>query len=52
MQGISIAGEYATSLCYLAEVSQAKHVGRWVSTIPASTGLGIWLAHWRFTCLM
>ena len=40
-QGLSIAGEYTTSLCYLVEVSPVNKRGKWVSTIPASTALGI-----------
>jgi len=41
IQGLSIAGEYTTSLCYLAEVSPNHQKGKWVSTVPASTALGI-----------
>ncbi len=44
IQGLSIAGEYTTSLCYLVEVSSNEERGKWVSTIPASTALGILLS--------
>jgi len=41
VQGLSIAGEYTTSLCYLAEVAPRGSTGKWVSTVPSSTALGI-----------
>jgi MHS family proline/betaine transporter-like MFS transporter len=44
LQGLCIAGEYTTSLCYLAEVSPHKKRGLYVSIIPASTTLGILLS--------
>lgn len=44
LQGISVAGEYTTSLCYLAETSSNNQRGKIVSTIPAGTALGIMLS--------
>lgn len=41
IQGFSIAGEYTTSLCYFAEVSPLSQRGLWVSSISASTAVGI-----------
>ncbi|APJ02900.1 MFS transporter [Silvanigrella aquatica] len=41
IQGFSIAGEYTTSLCYIAEVSPKKRRGLYVSTVPSSTAIGI-----------
>ncbi len=41
LQGISIAGEYSNSLCYLVEIAPIKKRGLYISTIPASTALGI-----------
>lgn len=44
VQGISIAGEYTTSLCYMAEVAPVNRRGLFVSIIPASTAFGILLS--------
>ncbi|MGV3278090.1 MFS transporter [Rickettsiales bacterium LUAb2] len=41
LQGVSIAGEYTTSLCYLAEIAPANKRGIFVSVIPATTAFGI-----------
>ena len=41
VQGFSIAGEYTTSLCYIAEMSPKKRRGFYTSTIPSSTAVGI-----------
>lgn len=44
LQGISIAGEYTTSLCYLYEMAPAQYKSRYISMIPASTAFGILLS--------
>jgi MFS transporter, MHS family, proline/betaine transporter len=41
VQGFSIAGEYTTSLCYIAEMSPQNRRGFYTSTIPSSTAIGI-----------
>lgn len=41
LQGISVAGEYTTSLCYLAEIAPRHKHGMYVSIIPCSAAVGI-----------
>lgn len=46
LQGISIGGEYTTSLCYIVEVAPRHRRSLWASVISGSTALGILISAW------